>query len=218
MTSAATAGMSPPANAEVERFFDRICTAVRPFVTPDWTTRYPLLAERVERSLAPRDEAVAEVTSPIAAPWHFESPRSGDEALPAARFQTPMPTSPLPGPGTPPMPTPASPLFLPSPAVGPASPAGPRSGSRAPPPPSSPAPTPGQSAVPPPVEAGPVPAAGDIPSEPPRLARVRSPTASVEVCGDLFLFLLPLTFLLGSCPIRGCILEAFAYSHLYGHQ
>ena len=192
MTSAAAAGMSPPADAEVERFFDRICAAVRPLVTPDWTTRYPLLAERVERSLAPRAEAVAEVTSPIAAPWRFESPRSGDEALPAARFQTPMPTSPLPGPGTPPMPTPGSPLFLPSPVVGPASPVLPPS-SPVPLPPPSPAPASGQSAAPPPVETEPVSAAGDAPSEPPRLARARSPAASVEV--RLFLFFpLPLIF------------------------
>ena len=191
MTSAAAAGMSPPADAEVEWFFDWICVAVHPLVTPDWITRYPLLAERVERSLAPHAEAVVEVTSPIVAPWRFESPRSGDEALPVARFQTPMPTSPLPGPGTPPMPTPASLLFLPSPAVGPASPAGPRSGSLAPPPPLSPSPAPlppplpapvsGQSAAPPLVEMEPVPAACDAPSEPPRLAHTRSPAASVEV-------------------------------------
>lgn len=144
MTSSTAAGMAPPANVEVELFLDWVCAAVCPFVTPDWTTCYLLLADRVERSLAPCDEVATGVTSPITAPWRFNSPRSNDEAcfqMPAlACFQMPMPTSPLPGSGTPPMPAPMLLLFLPSPVVGPALPAGPHLGSPAPPLPPSPSP------------------------------------------------------------------------------
>lgn len=53
----------------------------------------------------------------------------------------------------------------------------------------------------PPVETRLVPAAGDAPSEPPRLARMHSPAASVEVCVWSFSFLASAKFLLGGHPI-----------------